>query len=345
MEVNIIKNDVKKREEVVADKEIASDIDTSGLNKAVQDVLEDLEIEHDVYGDETVRKATLKSLKHLQEKRELSHKELKMNIYLDFLDDPAGLKSKKDYEELPLEDLWEMGKTGLDHLEKNTDIVESSSDREGSRYRWNPERGKIFSAEMNNSEKSDQESDSLSDLHREKVVESGKQFLKTVYRDGEEAKGERKEISILERGKSYLIKEKKPEKGLELSIKTMEVEGKGYILTSINPEDIKSRYDVSHESISYHWLTVLEGENKFSPSNLHLIGHSMIDFLEEKKGPVFMDGVEIILKHNSFDRFWGFLNHLVDVVSEENGILVLSLDPRTLSDIQSAKIERKLELL
>jgi len=94
MEVNIIKNDVKKREEVVADKEIASDIDTSGLNKAVQDVLEDLEIEHDVYGDETVRKATLKSLKHLQEKRELSHKELKMNIYLDFLDDPAGLKRK-----------------------------------------------------------------------------------------------------------------------------------------------------------------------------------------------------------------------------------------------------------
>ena len=321
----------KKREEGERDKEEVSDIDTSGLNKSVRDVLENLEIEHDVYGDETVRKATLKSLKNLQ----------------DFLDDPTELKgeSKKDKREPPLDDLWEIGKTGLDHLEKKTDLIQSSPSKQGSRYRLNPEREQITSADMKNLKKSRSESSSIDDFDREKVVESGKQFLKTVYRGGEKGKTEKKEISILERGKSYIIKEKKPEKGLELSIKTMEDEGKGYILSSINPEEIKRKYDVSHESISYHWLTAVEGENNFDPSDLHLIGHNMIDFLEEKNGPIFMDVVEIILKQNSFNRFWRFLNHLIDVVSEEEGILVLSLDPRTLSDQELAQIERKLTLL
>jgi len=284
--------------------------------------LKDLEIEHEVYGDETVRNATLKSLKHLQE------------------------KATKDEEEPPLEDLWEIGKTGLHHLEKKTDLVESSPGKQGRRYRLNPERERINFAEMNNLEKNKSKSSSIDDFHREKVLESGKQFLNTVYRGSEKGKAEKKETSILERGKSYLIKEKKPEQGLELSIKTMKEEGNGYILSSINPEEIRRKYsDVSQDSISYHWLTVLEGENKFNPSNLHLIGHSMIDFLEEKNGPIFMEGIEIILKHKSFDRFWGFLNHLVDVVSEENGILVISLDPRTLLNQQLAQIERKLEPL
>jgi len=341
-------DDKKSNNKAEEDKELTPELDISGLNKSIRNVIEDLESKHEVYGDETVKKATLKCLKHLQDKRELSHKELKMSVYLDFLDDPTELKgeSKKDEGETPIEDLWEIGKTGLHHLEKKTDLVESSPGKQGRRYRLNPEREQINFAEMNNSEKSKSESSSFDDFHREKVVESGKQFLKTVYRGGEKGKAEKKEISILERGKSYLIKEKKPEQGLELSIKTMEGEGNGYILSSINPEEIRRKYsDVSQDSISYNWLTVLEGENKFNPSNLHLIGHSMIDFLEEKNGPIFMEGVEIILKHNSFDRFWGFLNHLVDVVSEENGILVISLDPRTLSDQDLAKIERTLELL
>ncbi|MFW6064335.1 MAG: DUF835 domain-containing protein [Candidatus Natronoplasma sp.] len=176
---------------------------------------------------------------------------------------------------------------------------------------------------------------SIRDLDRRRLIQSGKQLLSTIYEDKKE----------LERGKSFLLKEKKPERGFRLSLRRMEEEGKGYVLSSINPVDVKRKYDVRGDSISYHWLTVVDGESNFDPSNLHIIGHDMINFLEDGGGLIFMEGVEIILNHNSFDRFWGFLNHLVDVVSEEESILVLSLDPSTLSEQSLAQIERKLELI
>lgn len=321
------------------DKDPTSEVDISNFNKSVRDVIEDLESEHEVYGDETVKKATLKCLKHLQDKRELSHKELKMSIYLDFLDNPTvDLKreSGRDIKGPPKEDLWKMGKAGLDHLEKNTDLVECTIDKKDKRYKWNAPRAKMTSVEEVNSENK-----SLNDFNKQHFVETGNQLQRNV---NSEEEGKKRNIRV-EKGKKLPYQRKKPEKGLELSLKTMEEEGRGYILSSINPEEIKKRYDVSDDSISFHWLTVLEGKNKFNPSDLHFMGHSMIDFLEENNGPIFMEGAEIILKHNSFDRFWGFLNHIVDVVSEENGILVLSLEPRTLSDQQLAQISRKLKLL
>jgi len=189
---------------------------------------------------------------------------------------------------------------------------------------------------MCDEEKEEKDPNTIKDLDRKRLIRSGKQLLSTIYEDEEKE---------LEKGKSYLLKEKKPERGFRLSLNRMEEEGNGYVLSSINPVDIKRKYDVRGVSISYHWLTVVEGENNFDPSNLHIIGHDMINFLENRSGMIFMEGVEIILNHNSFDRFWGFLNHVVDVVSEEDGILILSLDPSTLSEQSLAQIERKLELI
>jgi len=186
----------------------------------------------------------------------------------------------------------------------------------------------------------DVENGSSKDLDKQRLVESGKQFLKTLYSEKEE-----KEISEVEKGKSYFIREKKRGRGLELSLRLMEEEGNGYILSSMNSKKIKREYEVPDASISYNWLTTLDGENRFDPSNLHLIGHSMIEFLEKKNGPIFMEGVEIILKRNSFNRFLRCINHLVDVVSEEKGIFVLSLNPVILSDHRLSVIEQKLERL
>ncbi|MEF8836048.1 MAG: DUF835 domain-containing protein [Candidatus Thermoplasmatota archaeon] len=316
----------------------SSEIDVSSLNKSVRDVLENLESDHEVYGDETVKKATLKCLKHLQDEKELSHKDLKMNIYLDFLEDPAAdLKKeiKRDVKGPPREDIWKMGKAGLDHIEKKTNAVESSIDKRNKIYRWKPSV-----TEMSSVEEIDPKNKSSEELNDQHFVEIKKQL-----QNEESSKEEmNRKTSELEEEKSYLIKEKKVERGLKLSLEKME-EGKGFILSSTNPKEIKRKYDLSEDSITYRWLTMIEGEKNFDPSNLPMIGHSMINFLERKSGLIFMEGIEVILKHNSFNKFWGFLNHLMDLVSEEDGILVISLDPRTLNDQQLAQIERRLEIL
>lgn len=187
------------------------------------------------------------------------------------------------------------------------------------------------------SEKEDRES--MNENDRERLIRSGKQLLSTIY-DHEEM-----DIPELEKGKSYLLKEKKPEKGLRLSLEKMEKEGTGYCLLGSNPKEIKKRFRISEDSISFYWLTRLEGENRFDPSELPLISHNMINFLQQNGGPIFMEGVESILKYNSFSRFLGVLDHLVDVVDVEDGIFILNLDPRTLSEQRLAQIERKLELV
>lgn len=187
---------------------------------------------------------------------------------------------------------------------------------------------------MYNGDEEEEDDESMQDLDRKRLIESGKQLLSTMY-DEEEEK--------LEDGMSYLVKEKKPERGLRLSLKRMEEDGKGYCVTKLNPKKIRKKYDVNENSISFYWITKLEGENNFDPSELPLIAHSMIDFLQEESGPIFLEGAETILKYNSFSSFLGFLDHLVDVVDVENGILILSLDPRTLSEQRLAQIERKLE--
>lgn len=192
---------------------------------------------------------------------------------------------------------------------------------------------------MLDGKKEEKDNKSIEDIDREKLIEHGKRLLETIYED------EGMETFEVEEGRGYVFREKRPEEGLELALNKMKEEGKGYVLTSINPADIKKEYDVSDESISFYWLTVLEGNNNFDPTNLHLIGHSIIDFLENKKGLIFIEGIDKILNHNSFDRFWRCLNHLIDVVSEENGILVISLDPSTLSDQYLSKIKKKLEIL
>lgn len=179
----------------------------------------------------------------------------------------------------------------------------------------------------------------MKDPKRERLIESGKQLLSTIYGR------EEMESTELEKGESYLLKEKKPEKALRLSLDRMEKEGKGYCLTRLNPKKIKKRYRASDSSISFYWLTGLEGEKRFDPADLPLISHSMISFLQEKSGPIFIEGIDSILKHNPFSRFLGVLDHIVDIVDVEDGILILSLDPRTLSEQRLAQIERKLESL
>jgi len=177
----------------------------------------------------------------------------------------------------------------------------------------------------------------MNDLDRERVIESGKRLLSTIY------EGER--TPELESGNSYLLKEKNPEEGFRSCFDKMKEYGAGYCLSRNNPTKIKEMYPVDDVSISFYWLTNLKGKNKFAPDELSLISHSMINFLQEEGGIIFMDGVESILKHNSFSRFLGILDHLVDVVDVEEGVFVMSLDPRTVSERRLAQIEQKFELL
>lgn len=110
-----------------------------GLNQSVLDALENLEGEHEVYDDEKFKKLASQCVRYLQDEREVPKRDLKVSIYLKFLDDPSENTIKemlKEYDDLTERDLWEMSKSALDHIEKETDAVESLRDGNDHKYIW-----------------------------------------------------------------------------------------------------------------------------------------------------------------------------------------------------------------
>ena len=111
----------------------------NGSNRAVVDTLENIEGTHEVYDDEKMKKVGSLCMKHLKDKKEVSRRELKMSIYLKFLEDPSENTLREMLEEeddLTERDLWEMGKHVLEHMHEKTESVEISKDSEDHKYRW-----------------------------------------------------------------------------------------------------------------------------------------------------------------------------------------------------------------
>lgn len=146
----------------------------------------------------------------------------------------------------------------------------------------------------------------------------------------------------LEKGESYLLKEKDSDRSIDFSLKTISEEGKGLIITRINPENLKERYDLEDEDIEVYWLTRVSGKGNLNPVNLELIADRIIRFYEKTGGIILLEGIEALLRDNSFKRFIGFIDNIVDVADMEDGIFMVTLDPDTISEKELAHLERKM---
>jgi len=132
----LVKDDEKKQ----GDGEDNPDLGESpSLNRAVEDVLKNVEGEKEVYQDETFKKISSLCVKYIQDEKEVHKRDLKMSIYLKFLDDPDGniiREILKENEHLTERDMWEMSKSVLDLIEENTDVVEITKEKDRHIYRW-----------------------------------------------------------------------------------------------------------------------------------------------------------------------------------------------------------------
>lgn len=175
------------------------------------------------------------------------------------------------------------------------------------------------------------------DFDKRSIIQSGKNLLDTIYEEDERPK--------LENGKSYLVKEKLPEKVLSLAIERMRKDGEGYLLTQLKTKKLKRKYHLPEDLISLHRLGDPSEKGNFDPSILVMIAHSVTNFLEEKGGTAMIEGVDTLLKENTFDKFITFLDNLVNIAKAEGGVLIMTLDPETIPEEQLEDIEDRLEVL
>lgn len=146
----------------------------------------------------------------------------------------------------------------------------------------------------------------------------------------------------LKDGNAYLFKEKKPNIVFEAGLERMKSSGEGLIITRTNTKKIKQIYDLGELSVDVYWLSKMGGEKTLDPVNLELIADMIIRYYEGGGKTVILDGIDSLLKDNSFKRFEGFIDNIVDIVSIEGGVFITGLDPRIISERKLATIERKL---
>ncbi|MEF8874049.1 MAG: DUF835 domain-containing protein [Candidatus Thermoplasmatota archaeon] len=175
---------------------------------------------------------------------------------------------------------------------------------------------------------------------REMVADALKEREK-IQEEGEEVS--EMDISI-EDGVSYLFKENKPKRSFELSFQCMEERGRGLVISRLNPDKIKGNFGQDENLFDCYWLTTISGKKNLNPVDLEIIADKIITYCEEGGEMVFLEGIECLIRNNSFERFVGFLNNIVDVAEVEDSVLMVTLDPRTISDRELAQIKRKMEV-
>jgi len=149
----------------------------------------------------------------------------------------------------------------------------------------------------------------------------------------------------LKDGNAYLFKEKKSNIVFDAGLERMRSFGEGLIITRTNPKKIKQIYDLDELSVDVYWLSKMGGEKTLDPVNLELIADLIIRYYEGGGKTVILDGIDSLLKDNSFKRFEGFIDNIVDVVSIEEGAFLTGLDPKIISERKLATIENKLTSL
>ena len=148
----------------------------------------------------------------------------------------------------------------------------------------------------------------------------------------------------LKPGFTYLVKEKKPELSLEMFVDMVRHGSSGLCLSRQHPKYLKEK--VLKGSFDVYWLTSMEGRNNIDPTNLGILRHVFIRFIEEnERAVVILDGLELLITHNDFPKVLRVINNLIEQVMQKNVTFILSIDERTLDERELALLERNMEIV
>ena len=153
--------------------------------------------------------------------------------------------------------------------------------------------------------------------------------------------GRRKE---LEDGRSYVVKERKPEKGLALFLNLVEKGYRPLLITRQHPNHVrKAHIGVDLRAI---WLSTTLGKDYIDPHNLNALTNEILTHIAGGgKSTVLLDGLEYLMINNDPPRIWKFLEYLNEVVAQTAAVLLVSVDDRAFEPRDLALLERNAVVL
>jgi len=151
-------------------------------------------------------------------------------------------------------------------------------------------------------------------------------------------------IPLIDRGRVYLVREKRMDKTLRL-LQDFDYSGAATMCVSrTHPDLLRER--IPGSEIEAIWLSERSGDNNISPDQLHRILHRIEHFLMQSKNAVVMfDGIEYLTLFNEFQKVQMFVEEVNDMVMTSGSILLMPFDPDALDTRSIARLSRYAEVL
>ena len=145
-------------------------------------------------------------------------------------------------------------------------------------------------------------------------------------------------------GNVYLVEERRPKLSYELFEHALSSGCNGMIMTREFPKKLLTEKEL--DSCKLIWLTNLVGDGRVNPTAIGILMSQVRSFIEgQPKSVVMIDGLEYMISLNTYDRMLQFMHQLRDLVVTNESILVVPMDPRTVTERELALLERNLEVL
>ncbi len=149
-------------------------------------------------------------------------------------------------------------------------------------------------------------------------------------------------------GKSYIINEKKPKLVFSIFKQVLDKNYPGICVSRMHPStlDIYKNYP----NVNYYWLTKLDrgtnslGAKELPVTDLSKISSKVQEFLSQNNNSIILlDGIESMINNTNFNSVLKMVESLKDYVSENHGILLVTLDFDILDEKQKSFIMKEFE--
>ena len=161
---------------------------------------------------------------------------------------------------------------------------------------------------------------------------------------GRDITHEHENLDRLCMGNSYLIYGKTNRSALGLLKRLARPDSKCLFITRSNPQNIKSI--ISQENIQVALLrSDRSGEHEII-SDLDGLSTKIKQFsCENANSAILLDRIDYLLFDSSFDQFARSLYQIDDIISDNNSLLLLHLDPSILDKRQLSVLENELQIM
>jgi len=147
--------------------------------------------------------------------------------------------------------------------------------------------------------------------------------------------------SPLQDKNSYIIKSSVPDSSYALLSQKLAEGYGGLCLTRTNPEEVKVRYRLDSPII---WLTNQKSDEFFSSSNIGILKTKVKNFIKKnEKSVVLLDRIDYLINIHGFNEVIKLVYSLSDDVLVNNSILMLNVNPETLTSHQLSLLEQELK--